>query len=95
MEFIKKFLPLLIVAIVFAVGGYFVGQGRLNGQGASLYKADILPANDAQKKCERKGWHWVGDGVGGFYCSPRVVTGTPATSVPVSNTVKATTTKAQ
>jgi hypothetical protein len=38
MEFIKKFLPLLIVAIVFAVGGYFIGKGNINDQGASIYK---------------------------------------------------------
>lgn len=38
MNFIKKFLPLLLVAIVFAVGGYFVGSGMNNNQGAALYK---------------------------------------------------------
>ena len=39
MESFKKFLPLLIIAIVFAVGGYFVGHSSLNNQGASFYKA--------------------------------------------------------
>lgn len=38
MNFIKKFLPLLIVAVVFAIGGYFIGHGSVENQGAALYK---------------------------------------------------------
>lgn len=37
MTFLKKILPLLIVAIVFAIGGYFVGSGMNTEQGAALY----------------------------------------------------------
>jgi hypothetical protein len=39
MEFFKKLLPLIIIAIVFAVGGYFIGRGALSSQEASFYKA--------------------------------------------------------
>jgi hypothetical protein len=37
MESVKKILPYIIVAIIFAVGGFFIGQGKLDDQGASLY----------------------------------------------------------
>lgn len=37
MEFIKKIVPFLLVAVVFAIGGYFIGVGSLDNQGASLY----------------------------------------------------------
>lgn len=44
MESVKKLLPYLLVAIVFAVGGYFVGHGKLNDQGASLYATQTRSA---------------------------------------------------
>jgi hypothetical protein len=38
MESLKKILPLVLVAVIFAVGGYFIGRGNLSDQGAALYK---------------------------------------------------------
>ena len=42
MESFKKVLPYLLVAIVFAVGGYFIGAGALSNQGAALYKSGAV-----------------------------------------------------
>ena len=39
MQSFKKILPFIIIAIIFAVGGFFIGRGSLNSQGASLYGA--------------------------------------------------------
>jgi hypothetical protein len=38
MEFVKKLLPLLIIAAIFAVGGYFIGKAGMQNQEASIYK---------------------------------------------------------
>ncbi len=45
MEFVKKALPLLIIAIVLAVGGYFIGKSSLVDQGASIYNAPKIGAS--------------------------------------------------
>jgi hypothetical protein len=39
MESVKKVLPYLLIAIVFAVGGYFIGNSKLDDQGAALYRS--------------------------------------------------------
>ncbi len=42
MEFVKKALPVLIIAIAFAVGGYFIGHSDLNNQAAAIYEAKTV-----------------------------------------------------
>ncbi len=42
MESAKKILPFLLVAIVFAVGGYFVGSSKLDNQGASVFSNTVV-----------------------------------------------------
>lgn len=37
MEFAKKLLPLLLVAVAFAAIGYVIGHGAMKNQGASFY----------------------------------------------------------
>lgn len=39
MESAKKILPYILIAIVFAVGGYFIGKGSMSNQQAALYQA--------------------------------------------------------
>lgn len=39
MEFIKKLLPLLVIAVVFAIVGYFIAKGFTNNQQAAFYNA--------------------------------------------------------
>ena len=39
MESAKKILPYILIAIVFAVGGYFVGKGVADNQAASFYNS--------------------------------------------------------
>ncbi len=39
MESLKKILPYILIAIIFAIGGYFIGKGSLNNQCAALYNA--------------------------------------------------------
>ncbi len=44
-QYAKKFLPLVVVAVVFAVGGYFIGQaGPITDQGASLFNTAPVKA---------------------------------------------------
>lgn len=38
MESVKKILPYLLIAVVFAIVGYFIGHSSLENQAASLYK---------------------------------------------------------
>ncbi len=38
MESVKKIIPFILIAVVFAVGGYFIGKGSLSNQSASLYR---------------------------------------------------------
>ncbi len=44
MESVKKILPFILVAIVFAIAGYFVGVGGLVTGDASIYKQNALRA---------------------------------------------------
>lgn len=43
MESLKKILPILLVAIIFAVGGYFIGFGNFLNQSAMVFKG--IPKN--------------------------------------------------
>jgi len=52
MESFKKFLPYFLVAVVFAVGGYFVGVGGMSSQEAAFYKSAPV-ANEASWNCIR------------------------------------------
>ncbi len=49
MESIKKILPYLLIAIIFAVGGYFIGKGSANNQGASFYTATTTTSSSIAK----------------------------------------------
>ena len=45
MNHIKKFLPMLIIAIMFGAGVYFIGQNEFSaGQGASVFNAAPVKA---------------------------------------------------
>ena len=52
MEQSKKILPILLVAIIFAVGGYFIGKGTISGQEAAFYKSATV-AQKASWNCIR------------------------------------------
>lgn len=44
MNFVKKFLPVIIAAIVFGIGGYFIGVGVASRElGASIYDVQSAP----------------------------------------------------
>ena len=55
MESAKKILPYLLIAIVFAVGGYFIGKGAMSNQQAALYNAAMTRAQVGGVKTESTG----------------------------------------
>jgi hypothetical protein len=42
MESFKKILPYILIAIIFAGGGYFIGKGSIANQEASIFEAKAL-----------------------------------------------------
>lgn len=41
----KTIIVVVVVAIVFGVGGYFIGKGGGSSQGASIYNVNTIPKN--------------------------------------------------
>ena len=52
MESAKKILPYVLIAIVFAVGGYFIGKGSMSNQEAAFFKSATV-AQKASWNCIR------------------------------------------
>lgn len=58
MEKFKSILPFVIIALIFGIGGYFIGtKVNINNQGASLFSKTVTPAggyfqwDDGLKAC--------------------------------------------
>ncbi len=81
MESAKKILPYILIAIVFAVGGYFIGKGSMSNQQAALYKSATVAQNLANVTRDPIGGCIGGKGVTGDPCNMvKTATGTPMPS---------------
>ncbi len=68
MESAKKIIPFILVAVIFAVGGYFVGSSKLDNQGASLYTSKTITGNGSALLAKSGGATPANSSVWGAFC---------------------------
>jgi hypothetical protein len=96
----KKVLGFIVVAIIFAVGGYFIGKGGMNNQGANLYAGvdtknlgDYFIMTDSDKSCTDKGGSVYGHGTDIYgnsvtICKMAIKAQAPNNIIPSSTVIK-------